>query len=236
VTDDEAFIRAIVANPADDAPRLVYADWLDERNDPRGAYLRAEVTWAEPWHTGGRPTRDTGLLDLAGDLDPVWTARVSRPPIGMCHSRLRFVSPGPRLNRDDIRTFERQTSISVPDAFAALLLNSNGGVPSRRRVRGTSRRGLGTFRMLAPAGWSPAADSSHLPPHLLVLSDADPTAGQAIEFADDRAAGGYFIGISAGAMGVVYYTKDRGSRFRLGYDSNFLGIAPSLPELLAAVG
>jgi uncharacterized protein (TIGR02996 family) len=34
VTDDEAFIRAIVDSPGDDAPRLIYADWLDERRDP----------------------------------------------------------------------------------------------------------------------------------------------------------------------------------------------------------
>ena len=32
MTDDEAFIRAIVAAPADDAPRLVYADWLPWSN------------------------------------------------------------------------------------------------------------------------------------------------------------------------------------------------------------
>lgn len=44
--DDEAFIRAIVDAPCDDAPRLIYADWLDERDDPRGAYLRAEVEFA----------------------------------------------------------------------------------------------------------------------------------------------------------------------------------------------
>jgi uncharacterized protein (TIGR02996 family) len=37
VTDDEAFIGAIVDAPGDDAPRLVYADWLDERGDPRFA-------------------------------------------------------------------------------------------------------------------------------------------------------------------------------------------------------
>ena len=31
VSDEEAFIRMIVENPADDAPRLIYADWLEER-------------------------------------------------------------------------------------------------------------------------------------------------------------------------------------------------------------
>jgi uncharacterized protein (TIGR02996 family) len=37
---DEAFIRAILADPADDAPWLIYADWLAERGDPRAALYR----------------------------------------------------------------------------------------------------------------------------------------------------------------------------------------------------
>jgi uncharacterized protein (TIGR02996 family) len=35
-----AFVRAILAAPHDAAPRLMYADWLEERGDPRGEYLR----------------------------------------------------------------------------------------------------------------------------------------------------------------------------------------------------
>ena len=31
MSEDEAFIRTIVDTPGDDLPRLVYADWLDER-------------------------------------------------------------------------------------------------------------------------------------------------------------------------------------------------------------
>lgn len=41
MTDTEtAFLAAIRANPADDTTRLVYADWLDERDDPRAEYVR----------------------------------------------------------------------------------------------------------------------------------------------------------------------------------------------------
>jgi len=38
--EEGAFLRAIRAAPDDSAPRLVYADWLDERHDPRGAMVR----------------------------------------------------------------------------------------------------------------------------------------------------------------------------------------------------
>jgi uncharacterized protein (TIGR02996 family) len=37
---DEAFLDAIRANPEDDAPWLIYADWLEERGDPRAALYR----------------------------------------------------------------------------------------------------------------------------------------------------------------------------------------------------
>jgi len=39
--DDPAFIRMIAAAPEDDAPRLVYADYLEETGDP------AKMAWAE---------------------------------------------------------------------------------------------------------------------------------------------------------------------------------------------
>jgi len=40
MNDDRAFLDSLIASPKDAAPWLVYADWLDERGDPRGEYLR----------------------------------------------------------------------------------------------------------------------------------------------------------------------------------------------------
>ena len=40
------FLTAILENPADDDPRLVYADWLDERCDPRGEFIRVQCRLA----------------------------------------------------------------------------------------------------------------------------------------------------------------------------------------------
>jgi uncharacterized protein (TIGR02996 family) len=71
--DDPAFLRMIAATPDDDAPRLVYADVLDERGDPasaaRAEFIRVQCErarlkpdspqWRELWH------RDTALLDWA---------------------------------------------------------------------------------------------------------------------------------------------------------------------------
>jgi len=45
--DDEievALMRAICDAPHEDAPRLVYADWLTERGDPRGEFIAAQCS------------------------------------------------------------------------------------------------------------------------------------------------------------------------------------------------
>ncbi|HEX5271780.1 MAG TPA: TIGR02996 domain-containing protein, partial [Gemmataceae bacterium] len=43
---DDAFLRAIIEDPDDDAPRLIYADWLEERGDPRGEFIRIQCELA----------------------------------------------------------------------------------------------------------------------------------------------------------------------------------------------
>jgi uncharacterized protein (TIGR02996 family) len=39
-SEESAFLRAAFADPDDAAPRLIYADWLDERHDPRATVIR----------------------------------------------------------------------------------------------------------------------------------------------------------------------------------------------------
>src|SRR5438270_10047207 len=46
MSHDDAFLRAIIENPDDDGPRLLYADWLDERGDPRGEFIRVQCALA----------------------------------------------------------------------------------------------------------------------------------------------------------------------------------------------
>jgi uncharacterized protein (TIGR02996 family) len=41
--DHQAFVSAIVQSPRDHAALLIYADWLEERGDPRAAYLRHQA-------------------------------------------------------------------------------------------------------------------------------------------------------------------------------------------------
>src|SRR5262249_34068259 len=41
-SDNAAFLKAILDNPDDDQLRLIYADWLEERGDPRGEFIRVQ--------------------------------------------------------------------------------------------------------------------------------------------------------------------------------------------------
>jgi uncharacterized protein (TIGR02996 family) len=43
---EQAFLQAIIENPDDDAPRLIFADWLDERGDPRAPFIRIQCRLA----------------------------------------------------------------------------------------------------------------------------------------------------------------------------------------------
>lgn len=46
MTQDESFLQSIREDPDDDAMRLIYADWLEERGDPHGEFIRVQVELA----------------------------------------------------------------------------------------------------------------------------------------------------------------------------------------------
>jgi uncharacterized protein (TIGR02996 family) len=47
MTHDEAFLEDIIAHPEDDAPRLIYADWLEEHGQQeRAEFIRVQVALA----------------------------------------------------------------------------------------------------------------------------------------------------------------------------------------------
>lgn len=58
--DEEGLLADIYANPADDGPRLVYADWLQERGDPRGEFIALQCAKTPD------PKREAALLKAHG--------------------------------------------------------------------------------------------------------------------------------------------------------------------------
>jgi uncharacterized protein (TIGR02996 family) len=84
VTDHAAFLAAIDAAPGDDLPKLVYADYLDERGDARGTALRWVVdrrvapildATTGTWDWWGRPPAEPDYYP-----DPAEVHRSILPP------------------------------------------------------------------------------------------------------------------------------------------------------------
>src|SRR5260370_1026453 len=46
MSQEQAFLDQLAADPFDDVTRLVYADWLEDQDDPCGEYLHREAELA----------------------------------------------------------------------------------------------------------------------------------------------------------------------------------------------
>src|SRR5690349_20304098 len=69
VSDEEALLQAIWAEPDDDAPRLVYADWLEENGRPdRAEFIRVQCVLAGSGLTLSQRKR------LRARQDELWSA------------------------------------------------------------------------------------------------------------------------------------------------------------------
>jgi uncharacterized protein (TIGR02996 family) len=70
------FLEHVCASPDDDAPRLIFADWLDEHNDPRGEFIRIQIA----------------LARLAAD-DPRRTELANRESVLLARYRAKWSEP-----------------------------------------------------------------------------------------------------------------------------------------------
>lgn len=89
MSDEAAFLNGILFDPRDEAPRLVYADWLDEQDEPtaatKAAFIRTDARLALlPDRHPRRGQVTAELKTLARALDPGWLSVISRLPIEKC--------------------------------------------------------------------------------------------------------------------------------------------------------
>lgn len=89
VNEEGSFLSVIRQAPADDTARLVYADWLDEQDDPlapaKAHFLRLTARLLEPNRSPHwRKARRKELQPLAAALPTEWLAVVSRLKVEQC--------------------------------------------------------------------------------------------------------------------------------------------------------
>lgn len=137
MSDEGAFLAAIRANPADDLTRLVYADWLDERGDARGEYIRlqAEIARAAP-HTDQYAALRSRLKVLRAGVPAPWAETMGyrnrhRPLFAVLPERRadrwrlvdefieiwhRPLAPGDGYTEGELRAAEQRLGYGLPAA------------------------------------------------------------------------------------------------------------------------
>jgi uncharacterized protein (TIGR02996 family) len=78
MNQEDAFLQAIREEPEDDAVRLIFADWLEERGNPRGEFIRIQCALAgmaeDDERRGGLEERAEKLLR---QHEPRWIGSLS---------------------------------------------------------------------------------------------------------------------------------------------------------------
>lgn len=108
-SDEERLLDAVRNAPDDDGPRLVAADWYDDRNDPRGRFIRVQLALARLSPYDARRVRfereERELLGLYGKL---WMSTLAAKATGIVFRR-GFI--------DELNMTARQFLASAEDVF-----------------------------------------------------------------------------------------------------------------------
>lgn len=144
---DPKLYEAVLARPADDAPRLVLADALTEAGDPRGELIVVECMLA---HRGLPPSERAQLRRRAAALRSELGARWADKVAGLGHWQMRrgFVdevaaSARDLLARRDVFATEPITRLMINDASAEDVTALAGTGVLSRVVRLTIRGYIG---------------------------------------------------------------------------------------------
>ncbi len=90
--EEAGFLSVIRQSPADNTARLVFADWLDEQDDPnckiKADFIRLELHIATTEQGLTRLRWSQRLQNLAVQIAPRWLAVVSRPRLESCRMSL----------------------------------------------------------------------------------------------------------------------------------------------------
>jgi len=159
MSEADALLAAIRQAPDDDAPRLIYADWLDEHGQPeRAEFIRVQIELARNESPALRK-REAELLELnyrafAGDFAwPVFQFRFVRGLIKTyAHSGLfRRISPEQNLRGPGGETYTEYLRF-YPDAIierARALAGSTFASLAAMHFPATQRGARGTYSLNA---------------------------------------------------------------------------------------
>ncbi|HJZ55953.1 MAG TPA: TIGR02996 domain-containing protein [Gemmataceae bacterium] len=119
MTDREALLRAIAANPDDDTPRLIYADCVEETGRPedvaRARFIRLQLdTYRGPGDTGGTDAFNRKLAEARALATPFVQAWLGELPDWAA----KFLRQHERITVDDFRRGFLALVRVAPEQFA----------------------------------------------------------------------------------------------------------------------
>ncbi len=135
MTTEDDFQGALDTNPDDWQTRLVFADWLDERGDPRAVGYRALGAlqrvphWYSSTREWGFDSEDTSTPHDGDELPQDWFDRMPLPdPRGSTWGTTVRVSPSRRAIEDSAAL----GFVNLPDSRRAELLATPGPLQTQR--------------------------------------------------------------------------------------------------------
>jgi uncharacterized protein (TIGR02996 family) len=143
MTQDDAFLQAILTEPDDDTPRLVYADWLDEHGDPaRAEFIRVQIALAplDRRDPDAEPLRRRAV-ELLREHQEAWQEGLPELPEGMSWGECRrgFIDEVYASRADELRALAGPILAAVPLRRLTLVCwdanESLAGSPLLGRVR-----------------------------------------------------------------------------------------------------
>jgi uncharacterized protein (TIGR02996 family) len=109
------FLDVLRTNPNDNVTRLVYADWLDEQDDPLAEFLRLEVRLAaNEVPEAERLSARNRLAELGRRAEPRWLCAVNREPFVWCAVR-KSSGGDPRHGKVELVTYSTRAMLITFD-------------------------------------------------------------------------------------------------------------------------
>src|SRR4051812_45648053 len=97
--NEATFLAALSAAPSDELLRLAFADWLDDHNDPRAAWVRDAEIWR---HTG--PSFQDPIPGLARELgSPQRQKRITQALVLFGVAAVPAVLRAMRTDKEEVR-------------------------------------------------------------------------------------------------------------------------------------
>lgn len=113
--DELPFIREILFDVDDEGPRWVYADWLEERGDSRGEFLRLDMqVYQEDLATSQLTEISRRRTELVAQIDPQWMMLLAQAPIESCQQKAEFKFLCPQRWRN-LRPFDDEGKVRYCD-------------------------------------------------------------------------------------------------------------------------